>query len=69
MKTKQLHEFANKVAQECQQRDPTAKVSLHQTQLTPMTGEYMLEINYNGGRDLYAFNPDRGEWIIVYGEV
>ena len=59
--------FGEALEKACKARDKTAKVEVFQTHTTPMTGEYIAVVLYSGGKEVYAFNPSTGAWIICYG--
>lgn len=66
MNEETIKTFAVALEKACQARDKSAKVSLFHTPHTSMTGEYMAAVQTSTGRELYAFNPASGNWIICY---
>ena len=47
-------------------RDPDATVHVGRTMATMITGEYVCVIETARSREMYAFNPETGSWIVVY---
>lgn len=62
----QIKMFEQALQTACRARDKSAQVQVFETYTTPMTGEYVAVVLYSGGKEVYAFNPSSGNWIICY---
>jgi predicted KAP-like P-loop ATPase len=58
-----VQKFAEALEEACRSRDSTARVKL---MMSPISQEYIAIINSSTGREVYAFNPYTGAWIICY---
>jgi hypothetical protein len=58
-----VQKFAAALQEACRARDSSATVKL---MMSPISQEYIAIINSNTGREVYAFNPYTGAWIICY---
>ena len=58
--------FQRALEKACKARDSSASVQVFETFTTPVTGEYVAVVLYSGGKEVYAFNPSSGNWIICY---
>lgn len=62
----QIKMFEQALQTACRARDKSAQVRVFETPTTAFTGEYIAVVLYSGGKEVYAFNPSTGAWIICY---
>lgn len=61
-----IADFERELRRRVALRDPDATVHIGRTPATMITGEYVCVIETARTREMYAFNPDSGSWIVVY---
>lgn len=61
-----IADFERELRRRVALRDPDATVHIGRTMATAFSGEYVCVIETARSREMYAFNPERGEWIVVY---
>lgn len=61
-----IADFERELRRRVALRDPDATVHIGRTPATMITGEYICVIEAARNREMYAFNPDSGSWIVVY---
>ena len=63
---REIEAFRQSLEKACRARDKSAHVSVFETFTTHMSGEYIATVLYDWGKEVYAFNPRSGAWIICY---
>lgn len=61
-----IADFERELRRRVALRDPDATVHVGRTPATMITGEYVCVIETARSREMYAFNPEMGNWILVY---
>lgn len=61
-----IADFERELRRRVALRDPDATVHIGRTSATMITGEYVCVIETMRTREMYAFNPETGSWIVVY---
>lgn len=61
-----IADFERELRRRVALRDPDATVHIGRTPATMITGEYVCVIETVRTREMYAFNPETGNWIIIY---
>lgn len=61
-----ISDFERELRRRIALRDPDATVHIGRTMATAFSGEYVCVIETARTREMYAFNPDSGSWIVVY---
>lgn len=61
-----IADFERELRRRIALRDPDATVHIGRTPATMITGEYVCVIETVRTREMYAFNPETGNWIVVY---
>ena len=61
-----IAEFERELRRRVALRDPDATVHIGRTAATMITGEYVCVIETVKSREMYAFNPETGNWIVTY---
>ena len=61
-----IADFERELRRRVALRDPDATVHVGRTMATAFSGEYVCVIETARSREMYAFNPEMGNWILVY---
>lgn len=61
-----IADFERELRRRVALRDPDATVHTGRTPATMITGEYVCVVETARSREMSAFNPEMGNWILVY---
>lgn len=58
--------FEKELRARVSKRDPNATVHIGRSLASAFTGEYICVIETLRERNVFAFNPENGTWVVVY---